>query len=67
MDLGIFQSSNSCSGSYAYLYVYLCFSVLVSIGGVYVWHRFIKTKPVPAKIETNRSEFLTSKERASHE
>ena len=40
------RSTYMCSAqSHAYLYVLIACWVLISAGGVYAWHHFIKSKP----------------------
>jgi phosphate/sulfate permease len=42
------QSTYMCSAeSHAFLYTFIAGSVLIAAGGVVLWHRVIKTKPIP--------------------
>ena len=41
-----YQSTESCSAySHALMYAVLVSSVLIAVGGVFVWRRFIRTQP----------------------
>lgn len=42
------RSTYMCSAeSHAFLYTFTAGSVLIAAGGVVLWHRVIKTKPLP--------------------
>lgn len=42
------RSTYMCSAeSHAFLYTFIAGSVLIAAGGVFLWHRVIKTKPTP--------------------
>jgi hypothetical protein len=41
-----YRSTNTCSAeSHALMYSVAASTVLIAVGGFYVWRRFIKTKP----------------------